>query len=124
MSPRPRTPAAFGVLLVIAALVISQPARVSGGEEPPKASGASQIPEKKTIEPIDINRASAEDFAKLPGIGPELARRIVAFREKHGPFRRIEDLLVVRGVGHKKWKAIRPYLRLGNEVKKQTMNAE
>ena len=61
---------------------------------------------------IDINQASAEDFAKLPGIGPELAGRIVAFREKHGPYRRVEDLLVIRGIGHKKWKALRPYLRV------------
>ncbi len=62
---------------------------------------------------LDINQASAEDFARLSGIGPALARRIVEFREKHGPFRRVEDLLVVRGIGAKKWKVIRPYLRVG-----------
>jgi competence ComEA-like helix-hairpin-helix protein len=61
---------------------------------------------------VSINQASADDFAKLPGIGPELARRIVTYREKHGPFRRVEDLLVIRGIGHKKWKAIRPYLKV------------
>jgi len=64
---------------------------------------------------IDINRATVEDFSKLPGIGPKLARRIVAFREKHGPFRRVEDLLAIRGIGHKKWKKIRPYLRVGTD---------
>jgi competence protein ComEA len=68
---------------------------------------------------IDINQASQEDFAKLPGIGPELARRIVRFRQKHGPFRRVEDLLAIRGIGHKKWKKIRPYLRVGSEMKKE-----
>jgi len=64
---------------------------------------------------IDINRATVEDFSKLPGIGPKLAQRIVAFREKHGPFRRVEDLLAIRGIGHKKWKKIRPYLRVGTD---------
>jgi len=63
---------------------------------------------------IDINQATAEEFQKLPGIGPALARRIVAFREKHGPFRRVEDLLAIRGIGHKKWKAIRAYLRVSD----------
>lgn len=63
---------------------------------------------------VDINRASVEEFAKLPGIGPALARRIVAFRDKHGPFRRVEDLLAIRGIGHKKWKAIRAHLRVGD----------
>ncbi len=73
---------------------------------------------------IDINQASAEDLQKLPGIGPELARRIIAYRQKHGPFRRVEDLLVIRGIGAKKWKAIRKYLRVGKtEVRSQESEA-
>jgi len=64
---------------------------------------------------IDLNRATVEDLSKLPGIGPKLAQRIVRFREKHGPFRRVEDLLAIRGIGHKKWKKIRPFLRVGTE---------
>lgn len=71
---------------------------------------------RKVLEPsvvIDVNQASATDFEKLPGIGPELARRIVEFRQKHGPFRRVEDLLAVRGIGSKKWRALRPHLRVG-----------
>lgn len=68
---------------------------------------------------VDINRASVEEFTKLPGIGPELARRIVTFREKHGPFRRVEDLLVIRGIGHKKWKAIRAHLIIGETSNKK-----
>ena len=67
---------------------------------------------------ININQASAQDFEKLPGIGPEIARRIVAYRDKHGPFRRVEDLLVIRGIGPRKWKAIRPYLRIDSKATK------
>ena len=62
---------------------------------------------------LDINQASADELATLPGIGPKLADQIVAYREKHGPFRRVEDLLVLRGLGPKKWKAMRPHLRVG-----------
>jgi competence ComEA-like helix-hairpin-helix protein len=64
-------------------------------------------------EPLDLNAAGEEELAKLPGIGPELARRIVAFRRKHGPFRRVEDLLAIRGLGHKKWREIRSRLVVG-----------
>ncbi len=78
-----------------------------------RVSSAEDQPAKPT-EQLDINRASAEELAKLPGIGPELGNRIVSFRDKHGPFRRVEDVLAVRGIGDKKWKAIRPYLRVGN----------
>lgn len=67
---------------------------------------------------IDINQASAEDFQKLPGIGPELARRMVAYRQKHGSFRRVEELLAIRGIGSKKWNAIKPYLFVGRAARK------
>jgi len=72
----------------------------------------SHKPTKGPTASLDINNAAANDFAKLPGIGPELARRIIDYRTKHGPFHRVEDLLVIRGIGPKKWKALRPYLRV------------
>lgn len=48
---------------------------------------------------VDINTASAADLEGLPGIGPVLAARIVAHREAHGRFERLEDLLDVEGIG-------------------------
>jgi competence protein ComEA len=63
---------------------------------------------------IDINKATANDLQTLPGIGPSLAKQIVAYREKHGPFRRVEDLMAIRGIGLKKWQQIRPYVRVGD----------
>ena len=62
---------------------------------------------------IDINKATANDLLKLPGIGPGLAKQIVAYRKKHGPFIRIEDLMVIKGIGFKKWKEIRPFITVG-----------
>ena len=49
--------------------------------------------------PININMASAEQLESLPGIGPVLARRIVEWRERVGPFERVDDLVEVPGVG-------------------------
>jgi len=69
---------------------------------------------KTQAEAIDVNKATANDLQKLPGIVPSLAKQIVAYREKHGPFRRVEDLMVIRGIGFKKWKQIRPYVRVGD----------
>jgi competence protein ComEA len=62
---------------------------------------------------IDINRASADDFTRLPGIGPKLAQQIVAYRTKQGPFHRVEDLMIIKGIGSKKWNALRPYVCVG-----------
>ena len=81
-------------------------------ERPPPSREEKPAGEDQQL--IDVNKASAEDFARLPGIGPKLAERVVTFRKKHGPFRRVEDLLAIQGIGYGKWKAIRPYLRLGS----------
>ena len=48
---------------------------------------------------IDINRADSAALLRLSGIGPSLAGRIIEYRNQHGPFRRTEDLLNVRGIG-------------------------
>lgn len=60
--------------------------------------------------PVELNSASAADLERLPGLGPELARRIVAHREEHGPFRRLEDLTAVKGIGPKKLDRLAAYL--------------
>ena len=61
---------------------------------------------------INLNQASKEDLEALPGVGPVLASRIIAYRTSHGPFRRLEDLSTIPGIGPKNLKHIRPYLTL------------
>jgi len=56
---------------------------------------------------INLNTATAKELETLPGIGPALASRIIAFREKRHGFKRVEELLAVPGISQKKWKAIR-----------------
>lgn len=50
---------------------------------------------------LDLNRADARALESLPGIGPALAERILRFRSENGPFRTLEDLLEVSGIGPK-----------------------
>ena len=52
---------------------------------------------------ININTASAEELEKLPGIGEGLAARIIEHREKFGPFRKPEHLIIVRGISDKRF---------------------
>jgi competence protein ComEA len=63
--------------------------------------------------PVELNRASAEELAALPGIGPALARRIVEWRESHGPFRSAAELENVQGIGPRLRERLEPRLRLG-----------
>ncbi len=59
---------------------------------------------------VDLNSATVDELAVLPGLGPKLAREIVDYRLAHGPFHRPEDLLQVPGIGPQKLEAIRGYL--------------
>ncbi len=59
---------------------------------------------------LDINSATAEQLQQVPGIGPKTAGAIVHMRETSGPFRRVDDLLAIRGIGKKKYRIMRPYL--------------
>lgn len=64
---------------------------------------------------VDINTADWPELMQFPGIGETLARRIVDSRLLDGPFRSVDDLRRVRGIGDTKLEAIRPYVRsLGN----------
>jgi competence ComEA-like helix-hairpin-helix protein len=63
--------------------------------------------------PLDLNRATAQDLDALPGLGPALAQRIVDYRKAHGPFKQIEDLSQVSGIGPHNLPKLKPYLGLG-----------
>jgi competence protein ComEA len=65
--------------------------------EPPPAAGV-----------INLNTATAEQFDALPGIGPAIAERIIAYRQENGPFATIDDLANVKGVGTALIEKIRP----------------
>lgn len=59
---------------------------------------------------VDLNASGVDALDDLPGIGPVLARRIVAHRERHGPFHRLEDLLQVEGMGPRLLDRLRPHV--------------
>lgn len=60
---------------------------------------------------ININVASSDQLEKLPGIGRKTADTIIAFRNENGPFRRVEHLMLIRGVSEARFIELRPYIR-------------
>lgn len=66
-------------------------------------------------EPININTATAEELQQLPGIGPVLAQAIVDYREEHGPFGSVDELLQISGIGQTKLDNIQNNITVGEE---------
>jgi len=70
----------------------------------------------KTLLPgerIDLNTAPAKDLQRLPQIGAQRAEDIVSWRERKGPFRRVEDLKKVSGIGQGIFEQVEPYITVG-----------
>jgi len=62
---------------------------------------------------VNVNTATAEQFAVLPGVGVKLGARIVEYRQKSGGFKSVEELMNVRGIGEKNFAKIQPHLTTG-----------
>ena len=92
--------AATAIALVLAVAILAA--------APVEIAAATQQDSGSPGEPVDINRASVDELIGLPGIGEVMAKRIIEFREQHGPFKRVEDLLKVKGIGEKSFQKLRP----------------
>ena len=65
---------------------------------------------------VNINTASAGDFEALPGIGAKMAARIIEYRQKNGPFKKVEELMNVRGIGEKNFLKLKSQLTLAGRA--------
>lgn len=94
---------------------VEVPAAINGDGGASAGGGASATGPGNTSAPptpIDLNTATLEELDALPGIGPSTAQAILDQRQQHGPFRSVEDLLEVRGIGDAKLAALRARVRV------------
>ncbi len=104
------------VLVLVAALVfLSSPLFAQPAAPKPQGGGgrATKPPVTATVvstEVVNLNSATAAQIASLPGIGPKTAELVVQYRTRNGPFKKIEEVMNVRGIGEKSFLKIKDRL--------------
>ncbi len=93
----------FFTLLVILAMAIVSTVSISASEKP-AATGGDKL--------ININTADAVQLAKLPQVGPKMAQRILDYRKSSGGFKRVQDLMKVKGIGEKVFAKLQPLITI------------
>jgi comEA protein len=90
------------VSLVIAGLLAGGAASAAGQTD------TGQATKTAVTAPINLNTATPAELESLPGVGPALAARIAEHRQKNGPFKKVEDLMTIKGIGEKQFLKLKP----------------
>ena len=75
-------------------------------------SKSDDIKPKISVKSLDVNTASKNDLMTLPKIGPVTAEKIIQYRDDFGPFKSIEDLLKIKGIGQKTLDQLKPFIQI------------
>jgi competence protein ComEA len=108
---------ALFMFLAIVAMAIpaaaQQPAAATADK--PAAARASK-PSATATAPVNLNTATQAQLEALPGIGPKAAELILDYRNKNGGFKKVEDLMNVKGIGEKSFLKLKPLLSVTDKT--------
>lgn len=94
----------LGLVVVLASSAVM-------AEQAPSSSPAVEVASQSVV---DVNSATAEQLQTLPGVGPRTAERIIEYRRDNGSFKKIEELMSVRGIGERSFLRLRALVKVGD----------
>ena len=100
------------MMAAIAAIALSATALSAQTKAPVAKATASSTTASTAAAaaPVNLNTATADQLATIPGVGAKMAERIIDYRQKNGGFKKIEDLMNVSGVGEKSFLKMKPLI--------------
>jgi competence protein ComEA len=99
----------FALGILVSALALSAPPVWAQASKAPAASKARAT----ASAPVNLNSATASQLQTLPGIGASTAQRILDYRQKNGGYKKIEELMNVKGIGEKSFLKLKPLITVG-----------
>jgi len=82
----------------------------SSADQKPQPAKSTSEAKAATTSPVNLNTATQAQLETLPGVGPAAAKRILEYRQKNGNFKKVEDLMNVKGFGEKVFLKLKPLL--------------
>lgn len=97
-------------IVVAVLLVLGLGVAANAAQDAPRRSSATAPASGSASALVNLNTATAAQLESLPGIGKATAERILEYRQKNGSFKKVEDLMNVRGVGEKSFLKLKPMI--------------
>ena len=98
----------LGIVMIALLLVVGSPAFAAPAKSKAKAAATVSTP-------VNINTATVAQLEGLPGVGTRTAQLIVEQRQKNGGFKKIEELMNIKGIGEKSFLKLKPMITVGSE---------
>ena len=99
-------------IVAIAALPAAAQQKAAGSS----SRAASAKPAATPAAPVNLNTATQAQLEALPGIGRKVAQRILEYRQKNGSFKKVEDLMNVKGIGEKSFLKLKPVITISEKA--------
>ena len=108
--------ALFLLLTIVAIAAIPAAAQQSSPKTEKPAAAAKAGKPAPSLALVNLNTATQAQLATLPGVGAKAAERILEYRQKNGQFKKIEDLMNVKGIGEKSFLKLKPLLTVTDKA--------
>ena len=103
------------ILLAIVILMATVVAGPSVAWAQAAKTGSAAKARATAANPVNLNSAPATQLQTLPGVGASTAQRIVEYRQKNGSFKKIEELMNVKGIGEKSFLKLKPLITVSGD---------